>query len=129
MSGSGDLHFDAALDLWREGRGPNPRPPKRIRDPAAGRAKATQCRLCARRVPEVGHVDRHHLVPRSQGGDDVEANLVGLCAPWDPSCHRLVTENDASALARLRWALWPEEVAYVVERKGRDWLDRRYPLD
>lgn len=127
MSGTGDLHYDFALDEWRAGRRPHPRPAKRQRDPEAGRAKAGECRLCGRRVPQVGHIDRHHLVPRSQSGDDVEANLVGLCAPWEPSCHRLITANDRVALMRLRAALWPEEVAYVVEKKGQAWLDARYP--
>lgn len=70
-------------------------------------------------------MQRHHVVPRSQGGDDVAENLVPLCA----ACHRRVTGNDRLALRLLRAALAPDEVAYVVERKSEAWLDRRYPSD
>jgi len=121
LSGTGDLHFDAALDDWRAGRAPNPRPVRRLVDPTAGRRKCgdgAECRLC----PSRRELERHHLVPRSQRGDDVDENLVPLCAP----CHRLVTENDPEALALLRGRLWPEEEAYVARKKGWGWLERRY---
>lgn len=133
MSGTGDLHFDAALDAWRAGRQPNPRPTRRIVDREAGRAKAgagAECRLCGVRA----HLERHHLVPRSQRGDDVDENIVPLCGPHHAGglsmlvgCHRLVTENDPDALALLRGRLFPEEEAYVAHKMGWGWLERRYP--
>lgn len=116
--------FGARLDDWRTGRGPNPRPRRRMRDAAAGRDKCAgeTCRLCGGRYA----YSRHHLVPRSQGGDDVDANLVRLCDPWRP-CHLRITQNEPIALRELRATLTPDEIAYIVERKGSDWLDRRYP--
>lgn len=126
MSGTGDLHFDAALDEWRAGRAPNPRPPRRVVDRNAGRRKCgegAECRLCGKRSP----LERHHLVPRSQRGDDVDANIVPLCGGFTDGCHRLITENDADALALLRGRLWPEEEAYAAQRMGWGWLERRYP--
>lgn len=128
MSGTGDLSFDSRLDLWREGRAPNPRPVRRIVDPDAGRAKTApgaECRLCGSRTG----LERHHLVPRSQRGDDVDENIVPLCGPWAPSCHRRVTENEPEALALLRGRLWPEEEAYVARKMGWGWLESRYPAD
>lgn len=126
MNGTGDLHFDAALDLWREGRRPNPRPARRIIDQAAGRVKCgegAECRLCGvRRL-----LERHHLVPRSQRGDDVDENIVPLCGGFTDGCHRLITENDPAALALLRGRLWPEEEAYVARKRGWGWLEQRYP--
>lgn len=123
MSGTGDLHFDAALDEWRAGRTANPRPVRRRRDPNAGRRKClspeSECRLCGARRS----LERHHLVPRSQTGDDVDENLIPLCTP----CHRKVTENDPEALALLRGRLFPEEEAYCAFRMGWGWLERRYP--
>lgn len=126
MSGTDDPHFDAALDLWREGRGPNPRPARRVVDDAAGVEKCARegCRVCG---ATSGPYARHHLVPRGQRGDDVDDNLVRLCDPWEPYCHHLVTTNDPEALAALRRSLSPSEVAYVIRKKGVGWLERRYP--
>lgn len=127
MSGTGDPHFDAALDLWREGRRPNPRPVRRRRSANAGRKKClspeSECRLCGVRRA----LERHHLVPRSQSGDDYEENLVPLCGPGANDCHRKITENDPEALALLRGRLFPEEEAYCAFRMGWGWLERRYP--
>jgi hypothetical protein len=33
-----------------------------------------------------GHLNRHHIVPLSWGGQTVESNLIWLC----PTCHELV---------------------------------------
>lgn len=127
MSGTDDPHFDAALDEWRAGREPDPRPVHRLRNRNAGRVKClspeSECRLCGTRRG----LERHHLVPRSQTGDDVDANLVPLCGPFENACHRRITENDADALALLRGRLWPEEEAYVAFRMGWGWLEGRYP--
>lgn len=115
------------LEAWRAARREIPRPTPRIVKRGAGRLKCNteaRCRVCGARTLAV---DAHHVVPRSQGGDDVAENLVPLCAPWEPSCHRLVTENDPDALRALRAALEADEIAYVISRKGEAWLDARYP--
>lgn len=127
MSGTGDMHFDAALDAWREGRAPNPRPPRRVVDAAAGRVKClsagAECRLCRGRLA----LERHHLVPKGQRGDDVDENLVPLCGGFGAGCHDRITQNDPEALSLLRGRLWPEEEAYVARRMGWAWLEARYP--
>lgn len=126
MSGTGDLHLDAALGAWREGRTPNPRPARRVVDAQAGRRKCGEgaaCRLCGiRRL-----LERHHLVPRGQRGDDVDENLVPLCGGFGSGCHALITENDPGALSLLRGRLHPEEEQYVARKMGWAWLEARYP--
>ncbi len=117
----------AELEAWRRSRYPIPKPVPRIIERGVGRLKCNAeavCRICGKRTLAL---DPHHIVPRSQGGDDVADNFAPLCAPWEPSCHRRVTENDPEALRALRAALRPEELAYVFARKGDAWLERRYP--
>lgn len=114
------------LEAWRASRRPDPKPRARSIDRGVGRLKCNgeaTCRICGKRTIAL---DPHHIVPRSQGGDDVAENIAPLCAPWEPSCHRRVTENDPEALRALRSALHPEETAYVLARKGAAWLEKRY---
>jgi 5-methylcytosine-specific restriction endonuclease McrA len=104
--------------------GPDPKPRKRILNPNAGVGKVRQeraCRACGRRL---FFLERHHLVKRSQGGDDVDANLVPLCGY---GCHGKVEAKDRETLVKLRKALRPDEVDYIIVRKGEAWLDRMYP--
>src|SRR6478752_5264783 len=54
----------------------DPKPSARIVDPQAGLEKLGRegrCRLCLK--PWTQGLTRHHLVKRSQGGDDVEDNI------------------------------------------------------
>ena len=71
---------------------PDPKPTRRIvaskaEWQAIADAKQGPCRIC-RRVESNGSVhstiELHHLVRRSQGGDDVADNIVPLCG----ACHR-----------------------------------------
>lgn len=78
--------------------------------------KGGPCRVCADPASNGrvhGHIHFHHLVGRAQGGDDVAANIVPLCA----GCHDAVTANDASALLSLTLALTPAEAAYVAAKR------------
>ncbi len=84
---------------------------------------AHRCQICGARTLAL---DPHHLVPRSQGGDDVIPNFAALCI-LEPACHARVTANDPAALSALRASLDALQVAYIVERKGAAWLERRYP--
>lgn len=77
------------------------------------------CWICEGRWTEL-----HHLLPRSQRGDDLGVNLVPLCA----ACHKLVTENDPQAKAALRSALRCWNLNYIADRAGPAWLDARYPV-
>jgi 5-methylcytosine-specific restriction endonuclease McrA len=127
MSAADEDRFRMRLDDWRAGIGPNPRPRKRTIDKDAGKSKClgyyARCRLCG----SAFDMQRHHLVPRSQSGDDVDANLVPLCGARSADCHRRITENDAAYLRQLRASLHPDELAYITARKGEAWLDSRYP--
>jgi 5-methylcytosine-specific restriction endonuclease McrA len=80
------------------------------------------CRVCSKPGPA-----RHHLVPRSQGGLDVEANIIPLCT----ACHLAFHQgtNWAYYASTIRARLRLDEELYVVRQKGKAWLDRRYPSD
>jgi 5-methylcytosine-specific restriction endonuclease McrA len=100
---------------------PDPKPRPRVIDPAAGLEKVWtegRCRVCKGNT----RLTRHHLVPRSQSGGDVDANLVPLCV----SCHDEV-EHHRSARAYLRRWLTREEWSYVVGKVGLERAQRRYP--
>ena len=83
-----------------------------------------RCQLCGSTHPTVS---LHHVVPRSEGGDDDAANLMPVCGHGTAGCHGRITLNDRETLARVRAALWPEQERYARERKGEAWLNRRYP--
>ena len=67
---------------------PDPRPPKRIKDPDLLRRYRLEnlglpCEVCERRQG----TDPHHVVFRSQRGDDVRGNLLWLCRPCHDDVH------------------------------------------
>jgi len=105
---------------------PDPKPAARIVDRYAGWTKVLtegDCRVCGTRWP----LTRHHLIKRSQGGDDIDDNLVPLCGNGTTGCHGRVEARDSNTLHLLRHLLTPEEVAYCKAKKGEAWLDRMYP--
>lgn len=52
--------------------------------PAILKAQGNRCARCRRPFVRFRHdPELHHLLPRAQGGEDSEANLVALCA----RCH------------------------------------------
>ena len=112
------------------------KPPARIVNPDAGRAKVRRegrCRACGR-VPS-GHLldslNRAHLVPKGQRGDDVDENIIPLCGSGTSGCHGKVTTHSPGwepVAARVRRRLQPEEKAYVLAKKGLEWLNRVYPI-
>lgn len=107
----------------------DPKPAKRIVDPDAGAAKMARegrCRICGadRRYTVT---TRHHLIPRSQGGDDIDDNLVPLCGHGTVGCHGRIEAGHLSARGQLRAALTDAEVAYCVRVVGEARFDRRYP--
>lgn len=109
----------------REFDNADPKPRRRVIEDKEGweilrRIKLAPCRLCgAQWLPQL-----HHLVSRSLGGDDVPDNLVPLCA----ECHQAVEEHFEPACVSLRESLTDRERAYIVGKKGADYLDRRYPV-
>jgi hypothetical protein len=120
---------------------PDPKPAKRIVDTMATRRvvrNEPRCRLCPKRarfvdVNEDGveivitGVTGHHLVKRSQQGDDVDDNIVPLCGSGTTGCHGEV-ERSREARSRLREKLTAANVAYCVAKKSQAWLDEHYPV-
>lgn len=101
---------------------PDPKPRRRI---IATREQWQQiadekmgpCRIC-RRVESNGSVqDRiefHHLVRRSQGGDDVPDNIVPLCT----MCHRQIHDGNLS-FGKMGQLLTESERRYVAEKRSQ----------
>jgi hypothetical protein len=60
---------------------------------------------------------------------NANANIVPLCR----GCHAVVDGRDPvpklQARATLRASLGTAEVAFVIQVRGREWLDRAYPLE
>ncbi len=84
-------------------------------------AKAGPCRGCGQPGEEF-----HHLVNRSQRGDDVEGNLIPLCK----LCHHSITDHLAGweeIAHEIRHSLTTHERAYIVAKKSKAWLERAYP--
>ena len=110
---------------------PDPKPAARIVDPMAIRRfrhnAAPVCQLCGRTFPR-HWLTVHHIVERSVGGDDVEANFALVCGDGTLECHGAITERRPGARHRLRKTLSEDQVAYVTAKKGEAWLDRHYPL-
>ena len=119
----------------------DPKPPLRLVDPNAGKEKLLQertCRACQR--VGVWKLSRAHLVPKGQGGDDVDANIVPLCGGGTDGCHGALTDHhpatEPSLLKGQPWVvvafalrirLKDAERDYILAKKGLDWLDRTYP--
>jgi 5-methylcytosine-specific restriction endonuclease McrA len=82
--------------------------------------KGSACRLYGG-LPR-GDVEYHHLVPRSQGGDDVAANIVPLCR----GCHVAVTTRDSGALQSLVFNLTDSERAYIIGKLGEGGIERLF---
>ena len=121
--------------------GDDPRPERRVVDRRAGIVKVQRegrCRACG--VYGVQQLNRAHLVPKGQRGDDVDANIVPLCGSGTTGCHGALTDHHLATApsllkgrpwefvaSALRGRLTDEEVEYVVAKKGADWLNRHYP--
>jgi 5-methylcytosine-specific restriction endonuclease McrA len=67
-------------------------------------------------------LELHHIIPRSQGGDDVADNLLPLCS-WH---HGMVTLRDEGYLQNLAAALTDAEYAYVIGKLGEGALERLF---
>jgi hypothetical protein len=108
---------------------PDPRPPKRVKATAdqwvqlrAEKLDGQPCRV----FPDKRADSLHHLVPRSQGGDDVADNLVGLSGTGTTEAHGLVEARDPWACSLLGQRLTSAERAYVVAKRGAWFLETRY---
>jgi hypothetical protein len=102
---------------------------------------------CARKVLEEGAcracggtnlpLNRAHVVPASQGGPFVPANIIPLGGSGSIGCHGIQTSHHRSENCRgqvwtyeelvERIELTDEEVAHAVRLKGFAWVSQRYP--
>ena len=95
---------------------PDPKPAKRIVDPGVGHRKVLRnprCRLC-----EKPSQSGHHFLPRSLGGDDVEAAVIELCGTGTTGCHGLIEAADREARGKLGQRLRREEIDYAFAKMG-----------
>lgn len=80
------------------------------------------------------NISIHHVLPRSQCGDDVWENLVPLCGDGTTGCHGSVegaADHACHALGKYLLAERPDTVAYLETKlngpeAASAWLCRRY---
>lgn len=94
------------------------RPERRVRDLDLLRIlklRWDSCALC----DGIHDLHLHHLCYRSQGGDDVEANLVALCS----RCHSRIHARDPDAWMALGAYVHserPDVLAYLERKLGTE---------
>ena len=110
----------------------DPKPAPRIRDKDLMRLMHSERTKECAVTGGTEQLELHHVLPRSQGGDDVRANLVFLHV----RVHQAVTVNDPVALKLLGEHIWeerPDTVAYLVYKLGKeqavDWMRRRLLIE
>ena len=61
----------------------------------------------AKSTPRIGYTEKHHIIPKSLGGDNSKENLVRLSAREHFVCHLLLTRmvNNPKKLMSLRFAV------------------------
>ncbi len=79
--------------------------------------KQGPCRCCLAAPPN----QLHHLISRSQGGSDTEANIVALCL----HCHAKVEARNRDYCRLLAESLRDAEYAYVIHHYGEAFFERR----
>lgn len=104
----------------------DPKPPKRVKASKKqwemwhDQLVLMPCALCGRRATNWHHLSKH---PR----DDVPANLLALCGSGTTGCHGRVEARDPVALAGIRDVLTAQQLAYLLDTKGEEWLRKVYP--
>lgn len=111
---------------------PDPKPVPRIKDPKACRRKVQRERTCRCGCGRPA-TDGHHILPRSLGGDDVEANIMGLFHD-DHMVYEFGGEEDRREMAALLGSrLQSDEIRYVTVKRGleagEEFLRRYYHRD
>ncbi len=94
---------------------PDPKPSRRVKDPGVFKRMYARGGTCALANDTCTYrLELHHLLPRSQGGDDVEANLYWLCSRH----HTQTTYRDTETLAALRAVLRSDTTEYLSDKIG-----------
>lgn len=109
---------------------PDPKPDPRIVDRDAMRVARLASDYCGACGGQPGSV--HHVVPRSEGGDDVAGNLMLLCGNGTMGCHGAlhgnpyvvevlnVTKHIGSGVyATYPWDYERRDAAWVSQRIGQ----------
>lgn len=115
-------------------RGPDLKAGKRIKDKGATRKATLAQRTCV--ICGDPAANAHHVIPKGSPnfGDDIPANLVGLCGSGTTGCHGDVEGRRGKARAELGTYLVrnrPDTIAYVREKLtpgGDAWLKRHYKI-
>lgn len=126
----------------------DPKPLARVKDTDAVRRARLRWDACAACGGDAGSA--HHVVPKGERGDDVEANLLMLCGHGTAGCHGAEHGNPYVKVIGIfqerRDAAWvhrrigltilhdrPDTIAYVLSKmgseRGADYLRRRYCID
>jgi 5-methylcytosine-specific restriction endonuclease McrA len=87
-----------------------------------------ECALCG----DTGKLSIHHILPRSQGGDDVKENLIALCGDGVSGDHGDVEHRRGDARRALGLLILSERkdtLGYLAEKFGTQdralaWLER-----
>ena len=108
---------------------PDWKPSKRVKEPKTMRAKHQSGCFCVLNCGETGTI--HHVLPRSQGGDDVPANLICLCGSGTTGHHGKVEAGDRATMVLLGEHVLlerPDTLSYIKgklgDEQGTDWLRR-----
>jgi hypothetical protein len=113
---------------------PDPRPSKRLRASQADWSDIHQefahacCVNCG-----LPYQSLHHVVPRSQGGDDYKANLAPMCGDGTRGCHGILESHApgwerVAAAVRVYVLTNRPRCVYVIGKLGWDRFNKRYPL-
>ena len=105
----------------------DPKPTRRIVDPKVGLETIAKGRQCAVEGCTKPAATRHHVVPKSLGGDDHVDNIFGVCGSGTTEHHGLLEKRDPDTCRRLRAAMPPEVIRYVIVAKSKVFLDLYYP--
>lgn len=86
------------------------------------------CAICGQEAATA-----HHILKRSQGGDDSLSNLVALCGSGTTGCHGKIENNDHDSLQTLGYYLLgrrPDVIRYLDCKRpkegGASYIMRRY---
>lgn len=116
----------------------DPRPAARIVNPAAvpldPSPLSNGCPICGRHNV---NLTRHHVVPRSQGGDDVRENLIWACGDGSRGCHGVLESHNRDGETGLDYRTCGELLIlyldtipavreYAERKKYQGWLEDTY---
>lgn len=97
--------------------GSDPKREPRRRDPALLKLlhfEFDSCVLCG----TTHQLHLHHVVFRSQGGDDIRSNLVMFCLECHQGYHTSRSDGYGARLATYIQGYRPDTYAYLVEKLG-----------